>query len=360
LGRAFLPEEDETFGASAVTVLSHGTWQGRFGSDPEIVGKTIRINDYPFTVIGVAPEGFAGMASILEPALWSPLVMAEQVLPFTPNTQSRIDPWLQLVGRLRPGVTKNDARASLDVLAANLAATYPDLNAGKGIAVEELDGGRLGTPEATAGAKSLLAILLGVVGFVLLVACFNVANLQLAKATARRREIALRLSLGASRWRVVRQLFVESLLLTAIAGAVGLGLAVLAIDALQLLQTQTEVPLKPFVGLDWRVLGFTLVVALSTGLLFGMAPAVQVLRSSQSEALDDRSFGTSQSKGTARLQNSLVVAQVALSLVLLTGAGLFVRSLRNTLAIDPGFDLRDGVIMPVNLGFTQYGEAEGT
>jgi predicted permease len=360
LGRAFLPQEDETFGASAVTVLSHGTWQNRFGSDPEVVGKTIHINDYPFTVIGVAPEGFTGLASILTPALWAPLAMVEQALPFTPNVPSRIDPWLQLVGRLRPGVTENDGRAALNVLAANLATTYPDLNAGKGIVVEELDRGRLGTPEATGGAKRLLAVLFGVVGFVLLVACFNVANLQLAKATGRRREIALRFSLGASRWRIVRQLLIESLLLALIAGGLGLGLGVLAVDALQVLQPRMEVPLDIFVALDWRVLAFTLVVALSTGLLFGLAPALQVFGSSQSEALKDQSFSASQSKGKARLQNSLVVAQVALSLVLLAGAGLFVRSLRNTLAIDPGFDLRAGIIIPVNLGFTQYNEAEGT
>jgi predicted permease len=286
--------------------------------------------------------------------------MADQALPFTPNVESRVDPWLQLVGRLKPGATENDAQASLDVLAANLRAAYPDLNAGKGILVEELDGGRLGTPEATGGAKSLLAVLLGVVGFVLLVACFNVANLQLAKATARRREIALRSSLGASRWRIVRQLLVESVLLAVIAGAVGLGLGIMAVDALQSLQPRTEVPLDILVALDWRVLAFTLVVALSTGLLFGLVPALQVLRGNQSDALTDQSLSTSQSSGKTRLQNSLVIAQVALSLVLLTGAGLFVRSLRNTLAIDPGFDLRNGLIVPVNFGFTQYDEAEGT
>jgi len=360
LGRAFLPQEDEAFGAGAVAVLSHGSWQDRFGSDPEIVGKTIRINDYPFNVIGVAPEGFAGMATILEPALWAPLAMVEQALPFTPNVQSRVDPWLQLVGRLRPGVTMNGAQASLNVLAANLVSAYPDLNAGKGIVVEKLDGGRLGTPEATGGVKSLFTVLLGVVGFVLLVACFNVANLQLAKATSRRREIALRFSLGASRWRIVRQLLIESLLLALIAGGVGLGLGILAVDALQLLQPRTEVPLDTIVAIDWRVLGFTLVVALSTGLLFGLAPALQALRGNQSDALKEQSFSASRSTGKAHLQNSLVVAQVALSLVLLTGAGLFVRSLQNTLAIDPGFDLRNGVIIPVNFGFTQYNEAEGT
>ncbi|UCD23745.1 MAG: ABC transporter permease, partial [Gemmatimonadota bacterium] len=359
LGRAFLPEEDETLGAIAVAVLSHSTWRDRFGSDPEIVGRTIRINDYPFTVIGVAPEGFSGLASILEPALWSPLAMAERALPWTPNIESRVDPWLQLAGRLRPGVTEQEAQASVDVLAANLAAAHPESNTGKGIVVEELGAGRLGTPEATSGARNMALLLLGVVGFVLLVACFNVANLQLAKTTARRREIALRFSLGASRWRIVRQLLVESLLLSVIAGLVGLGFAVFAVDAMRLLQMQTEVPIELVVALDWRVLAFTLGVALSTGLMFGVAPTLQVLRSNQSDALEDQSFGTSQSRRAARFQTVLVTAQVALSIVLLAGAGLFIRSLRNTLAIDPGFDLRSGVVVPVNLGFTQFDQTEG-
>jgi predicted permease len=359
LGRAFLPEEDDAFGASPVTVLNFGTWRDRFGSDPDIIGRTIRINDHPFTVIGVAPPGFTGLTPLLEPALWAPLAMFEQALPFTPNVQSRFDPWLQLTGRLRTSVTKNEAQSSLNVLATNLASTFPDFNSNKGIVLEELDGGRLGTPEATGGVQNLLTILLGVVGFVLLVACFNVANLQLAKASGRRREIALRCSLGASRWRIVRQLLMESALLALIAGAVGPALGMVAADALQALQPRAEVPIALPTTLDWRVLGFTLLVAVSTGLLFGLVPALQVLRRSQADALKDHSFTASQSTGKARLQSSLVVAQVALSLVLLTGAGLFVRSLQNTLAIDPGFDLRDGVIIPVNFGFTQHDEAEG-
>jgi len=360
LGRAFMPNEDDTFGGTAVAVLSHGTWRTMFGSDPEIVGQTIRINDYPFTVIGVAPEGFTGLVSILEPALWAPLAMYEQALPFTPNVASRFDPWLQLVGRLRAGTTTSDAQASLRVLAANLSAAYPRAYTGKGIVVEALDRGRLGTPESTSGARNLLAVLWGVVGLVLLVACFNVANLQLARATRRRREIALRFSLGASRWRIVRQLLTESLVLALIAGGVGLGAGMLAVDALQYVQPRTEVPLDIIAILDWRVLVFTLVVALSTALLFGLVPAAQVLRADQSQALKDQGLSASQSTAKARFQTSIVVAQVALSLVLLTGAGLFIRSLRNTLAIDPGFDLRSGVIVPLNFGFTQYDEAEGT
>jgi len=360
VGRGFLPQEDEMLAPVAVAILSHGTWQQLFGAAADIVGRTVRINDQPFTVVGVAPEGFNGLVSVLEPALWAPLASAEYALPYTPNVESRVDPWLQLVGRLKPGVGMDRAQSSLDLLATNLTATYPEANAGKGIAIDELETGRLGSPEATAGVENLLGILMGVVGFVLLIACLNVANLQLAKASGRRREIALRYSLGASRWRIARQLLLESMLVALVAGAVGLGLAVLAVDALQLLQPQAEIPMEINIGLDGRVLGFTLLVALSTGVLFGLVPASQVLRSGQIEALRDQGLALGRSQRKSRLQNAFVAAQVALSLVLLAAAGLFVRSLNNTLAIDPGFDLRQGVIVPLNLGYTQYDETEGT
>jgi macrolide transport system ATP-binding/permease protein len=359
LGRSFLPEEDETFGADPVAVLSHGTWQNLFESDPEILGRIVRINDSPFTVIGVAPAGFVGLMPVLEPALWAPLAMVEQALPYTPNIQSRIDPWLQLVGRLKDGVDATDAQAAMDVLATNLATEYPETNRNKGIVIGELDAGRLMSPEATEGGSRLLAVLLAVVGFVLLVACFNIAILQLAKATARRREIALRVSLGASRLRIVRQLLVESVLLALLAGGLGLVLAVFALDALQALQPQMEVPLQIPVSLDLPVLGFTLLLALLTGVVFGLAPALQVLRPGQADALKDQGNASGQARASARIQSALVVAQVALSLVLLAGAGLFMKSLSNTLAIDPGFDLPNGVVMPMNLGYGQYDEAEG-
>jgi predicted permease len=359
LGRGFLPEEDEALGAHPVAVLSHAAWQDRFGADPQILGRTIRINDFPFTVVGVAPPGFSGLFSLPEPQVWAPLAMAEQALPYTPNIQSRIDPWLQLVGRLRPGLSLSQAQASLDALAANLVEEYPGTNRNKGIVLATLDATRLGTPEATGGAERLLAVLLGVVGFVLLIACFNVANLELAKAAGRRREIALRHSLGASRWRIVRQLLVESVLLAVAAAGVGLFVAFYSVESLQELQAQVEVPIQIQVSLDGRVLAFTLLLAVSTGVLFGLAPALQVLRPGQADALKDQGYALSQGRRAGRLQGVLVVAQVALSLVLLTGAGLLIRSLNNTLAIDPGFDLRNGVVVPVNLGFGQYGEEEG-
>jgi macrolide transport system ATP-binding/permease protein len=359
LGRTFLEEEDEAFGTHPVAILSHGTWERDFGSDPGIIGTTIRINDYPFTVVGVAPRGFKGLVTVAEPALWAPLAMVERALPYTPNIESRVDPWLQLVGRLRPGVAGADARAALDVLAANLALEHPNLNRGKGVVLEELDKSRLSTPEATDGARTIMLVLMGVVGFVLLIACLNVAAVQLARATGRGREIALRQALGASRWRIVRQLLVESVTLALVAGGVGLWVAALAVDALQAMRPQTEVPLQIYLQLDGRVLGFTLLLAVSAGMFSGLAPAVQALRPSQSDALKRQGYSVSQGRLSARWQQALVVGQIALSLALLTGAGLLVRSLRNTLAIDPGFDLRGGVVLPLNLGFGQHDEAEG-
>lgn len=359
LGRTFLPEEDETFGTHPVAILSHATWERQFGSDPGIVGATIRINDYPFTVIGVAPQGFTGLVTVVEPSLWAPLAMAERALPYTPNIESRVDPWLQLVGRLQPGVTASYARAALDVLAANLALEHPNVNQGKGIVLETVDSSRLGAPEATDGARTVMAILMGVVGFVLLIACLNVAAVQLARATGRGREIALRQAVGASRWRIVRQLLVESLVLALVSSLVGLWVAAVAVDALLALQPQGEFPLQIYLQLDSRVLGFTLLVAVSAGLLSGLAPALQALRPSQSDALKEQGRSHTRGRSSARWQSALVVAQIALSLALLSGSGLLVRSLRNTLAIDPGFDLRQGAVLPLNLGFGQYDEAEG-
>jgi predicted permease len=358
LGRTFLPEEDEAFGTHPVAILSHATWERQFGSDPGILGATIRINDYPFTVIGVAPQGFNGLVTAVEPALWAPLAMAERALPYTPNIESRVDPWLQLVGRLRPGVAVSDARAALDVLAANLALEHPNLNRGKGIVLEALDSSRLGAPEATDGARAVMTILMGVVGFVLIIACLNVAAVQLARATGRGREIALRQAVGASRWRIVRQLLVESTVLALLAGAVGLWVAALAIDGLSALRPQTEMPLQIQLHLDGRVLGFTLLLTVAAGFLSGLAPALQALRPSQSTALKEQGYSLSRGRASARWQSGLVVAQIALSLALLAGAGLLVRSLGNALAIDPGFDLRSGVVLPLNLGFGQHDEAE--
>ncbi|MCG6955766.1 MAG: ADOP family duplicated permease, partial [Gemmatimonadetes bacterium] len=358
LGRTFQPVEGNLQDPHPVVVLAQKTWREAFGSDPGILGKTIRINDYPFTVIGVAPRGFTGLQSVVEPALWAPLSMTGRALPYTPNVGSRFDPWLQLVGRRRPGVTMAEARAGMDVWSSNMAAELPS-HRGRAIVLEGLDDGRLGGAEATGQARRLLAVLLGVVGFVLLIACFNVANLELAKATGRRREIALRYSLGASRWRIMRQLLTESTLLALLGGGAGIGVGILSIRGLSMLQAQAEVPIPIPAAMDYRVMAVTLLLALAAGVLFGLAPVLQVLRPHQTEALKEQGPALSRARGARRIQRLLVGGQVALSLALLTGAGLLIRSLSNTLDIDPGFHLRQGLVVPLNMGYGQFGEDEG-
>jgi len=358
LGRTFQPDEGDPQDLHPVVVLAYETWRKAFGSDPGILGKTIRVNDYPFTVVGVAPREFTGLVTLIQPALWAPLSMESRALPYSPNMESRFDPWLQLVGRRRPGVTLAQARAGMGVLASNMAAEMPS-HRGRQIVLEAVDDTRLGDAQATGQARRLLGMLLGVVGFVLLIACFNVANLELAKATGRRREIALRHSLGASRWHIVRQLLVESMLLALLGGVAGIGAGILTLRGLGTLQARAEVPIPLPATLDHRVLGVTLLLSLATGVFFGLVPALEVLKARQTDALKEQGPSLSRARGAGRLQRLLVVGQAALSLVLPTGAGLLIRSLNNTLAIDPGFHLRQGLVVPLNMGYGQYGPEEG-
>lgn len=359
LGRTFGPEEGNPEDPRPVAVLSFGTWQAIFGGNPEVLGRIIRINDYPFTVIGVAPRGFRGLYSVVEPEVWAPLSAVYQALPYTPNVPSRYDPWLQLVGRRKPGVSVTEARAGMGVVVANLAIEHPATHHAWEIVLEEVEAARLGGPDDTARAQQILAMLLGVVGFVLLIACFNVANLEMAKATGRRREIALRYSLGASRWRIVKQLLAESVLLALLSGGAGVGVGIFSLKGLSFIQPPAEVPLPIPASLDHRVLALTLVLALATGIFFGLAPALQVLKPRQTEALKEQGPAVGRARKTGHIQAFLVAGQVALSLVLLTVSGLLVRNLNNTLAIDPGFGLRQGLVIPLSMGYGQYSEREG-
>ncbi len=358
LGRSFLPEEDATPGSHPVAILSHRTWERRFGSDPQIIGQTVSVNGRPFTVVGVVPESFSGTSVIVAPDVWVPVMMASQALTFSVQLDGRVDPFLNLIGRLKPGITVSQAQVAAQGLAATLAREYPAQNSGKSFTVVEAERNRIGTG-TTEGIAGFMAVLMGVVGLVLLIACFNVANLSLAKATGRQREIALRNSLGASRWRITRQLLTESMLLSLLAGAVGLLMALWAADLLVAARPPIALPIEIDVSPDPRVLSFTALLSVATGVLFGLAPAIQTLRPGQFAALRDQGQVLRHGRSTSRVQSSLVALQVALSLVLLISAGLFVRSLRNILTVDPGFDLRSGLVFPVNLGFGQYDEDEG-
>ncbi len=355
LGRSFLPEEEAAPGAAPVAVLSHRAWIDRFAADPAVVGSTLYLSDVPYTVVGVAPEGFAGLSALIQPAVWVPSMMVGAAYPWEVNLQGRIDPWLNLVGRLRPGVTMAGAQASLDAVAAGLAQAYPRDNRGKVFTATDLDRARIAPNETTDGARRMSWLLMTVAGLVLLTACFNVANLHLARAIERRREIALRSAVGASRWRIARQLFAEDLLLACAAGLAALLFADWAAEALWSLQPPSEFPLQVDLSVDLRVVTFTAATALLAALLIATAPALEATRSRALAALHVGVFGPGRRR-EARSQRVLVAGQLAFCAVVLLTAGLFLRSLRQALRIDPGFDLRWGLVAPVNLAYTQFDE----
>jgi putative ABC transport system permease protein len=359
LGRAFRPEEDRTEDAHPVAILSHRVWTEHFGSDVEILGKAVFVNDRPFTVIGVAPEGFTGLSTVMTPDVWVPTVMVNQAFPYPVNLDGRGDPWLSLVGRLEPGMSMAQAQDELDRLAADLARENPDDNTGKGFTAVEVNRTRI-LPNQTTGTLSRFAgLLMAVAALVLLVACFNVANLSLARATGRRREIALRTAIGASRWRLVRQLLTESTLLSLLAGGAGVLMALWTTSLLSSQTLSTEFPLEVSLEPDGRVLGFAVLLSVATGLVFGLAPALQSLRFGQYAMLKEQARPAGPGHGGLLIQRALVIGQIAVSVVLLVSAGLFLAGLDRALDVDPGFSLQDGLIAPVNLGYGQYTPAEG-
>jgi len=357
LGRGFLPDEDKVPGASLVTVLSDNFWQRRLGGDPAVVGQTITLNGHAFTVVGIAPKGFKGVNAIGAPALWVPFMTHPQLATgfLKENIDSRRALIFNIAGRLKPGVTLAQAEAKLRTLAGQLAKEYPNDNGGRNVALLPLAQATI-NPGFRQTMVSAAGLLLTVVGLVLLIACANVANLLLARASVRQREVAVRLSLGASRGRLVRQLLTEGLLLAAIAGVLGMAIAywaqgtlwsqrppALAVDAIDLTP-------------DLRVLGFTLVVSLLTAVLFGLVPALSASRPDIASELKQRGGAGSFGNRPWSLRNLLVASQVALSLVALVGAGLFVRSLANAQKIDPGFDYQKLALLTVDLGAQGYEE----
>jgi putative ABC transport system permease protein len=321
LGRLFTNEEDKP-GAPAVVVLSNDLWQRRFGSDPHVLNQVLTLNDRPYTVIGVMPRGFSYSR---QADLWVPIgKMADD-----PSLKSRDNhPGLRAVARLRPGVTLEQARADMDTIAARLEQLYPDSNKGVGVRLVPLLENYVGD------VRRALWILLGAVGLVLMIACANVANLMLVKAAARQREIAVRMALGASRWRLVRQLLTESLLLALAGGALGLLIARWGVGLILAVAGDT-IPRTGEIGIDNRVLGFTLAASAVTGIIFGLAPALQSSRTDVQEAL--KKAGRSATVGRHGLRQFLVVSEVALTLVLLIGAGLLIRSFYRLHQVNPGF-----------------------
>ncbi len=352
LGRAFLPEEDKIPGASPVVVLSHAFWTKRFGGDPGIVGGRLTLNGLPFTVVGVAPKGFLGTNLLQTPDLWVPMMMHKQVLAgfIADNFDDRRALTFNIFGRLKPDATIETAQAELRTIASNLEKEYPEPNRGRSVTLMPLAQTTIHPALRRAFIKAG-GLLMTVVGLVLLIACANVANLLLARSTARRKEIAIRLSLGASRARLIRQLLTESLLLALLGGALGLLIAVWGRDLLLAFRPPQFFPNGLTLDLDGRVLGFTLAISLITGALFGIAPALQASRPDLVAELKERTGSQAAHRGGRfSLRGALVVTQVALSLISLIGAGLFLRSMQNTQRIDPGFDAKNLLTVGFDLG----------
>ena len=358
-GRTFLPEEGYPSRARDVCVISDGLWKRRFGADPAVVGRNLVVNGSPTTVVGITPEGFRGTWPALAIDIWTPMSMVERMVTFGVDMEGRNNEWLAIIGRLKPGVTLSQASSRMLAMSNQLAEEYPG-NRNKRSVVVGFHQDRVPLVSGAAdAAHGVLVMLLAVVGVVLLIACTNVANTLLARGVARRREIAVRLAIGAGRGKIVRQLLTESVLLALIGGAAGLLVARWAMDGLLALMPTMPLPVRLELGLDLPVLLFTLAVSLATGVLFGLFPAWQATRPQLISALKEAGALAAGGGSRSKLRHALLTAQVALSLVLLIGAGLFLKSLRNASSIDPGFDPQDLLRAGISVGLQGYDESEG-
>ncbi len=343
LGRTFLAEEDRAGGAPVV-ILSYGLWQRRFGAARDILGQSITLDSQPYTVVGVLPSGF----ELLQPA--------DVFLPFTPWAKTLPDdrnwhPGIFVIGRLSDGIAREQARTEMVGITKRLEQQYPIYNTGKSADVVGLQ------EQLVQNVRPALLLLLGAVGAVLLIACVNVANLLLARAAARGREVAIRTSMGASRWRVTRQLVTESLLLSLAGGALGLLFAWASLGPLLKLSS-TSVPAVLTVGLDRWVLFFTLAVSFVTGLVFGIAPAVRTAKLDLRETLNEGSRGSTTGPGQHRIRGVLVVAEIAMAMLLLVGAGLLLRSFSRLQEVPPGFQADHLLVADLPLSLTAYSKPQ--
>src|SRR5499426_3047194 len=346
LGRALAPEECQTPGAAPVVVLSHSFWTRRFGADPSLVGKTLTLNRQPFTVIGVTSPDFHG-AELEPPDVWAPLTMQVQLVPGHDFLSQQNLGWLDVVGRLKPGVSPAQAQAEMMLLTRQLDLAYP----GRKTQIIVAPGSFLSNPRIRNKVFGVTALLMAAVGLVLLIACANVANLSLARAATRQKEIAVRLALGASRLRIVRQLLTESALISVIGGLAGLLAAswILRILYHVLIARLPEFPPYLNLQLDYRIFGFTMLAAISAGVAAGLIPALQASRPDLTSALKDEGSIFGQHLSQSRLRNGLVVTQIAVSLTLLIGAGLLARHLQKAQTIDIGFEPQNLLSVAVNL-----------
>jgi len=337
LGRSFVPEEDATIGTHPVAILGHQTWTQRFGADPSVLGTSVYLNSRPYTVVGVAPEAFTGSMPVMVSTFFVPLMMTDELMGLSSGQiERRSSRSMFLKARLKPGVTVEQANASLASLSTALGEMYPETNENR--VMSALATGDVALhPLVDRALLPVAGLLLTVVGVVLLIACANLASFLLARAEGRRKEIAVRLALGAKRSTLIRQLMIETTLLAILGGLAGFVLANWTLQLLMSFQPPMPVMVNFDVSLDRTVLFFTGGVSLLAGMLFGLAPALQATNPDIAPTLKNEGTGGGRPRRFS-LRNMLVVTQVAFSFVLLIGAGLFVRSLQKAQLIDPGFD----------------------
>ena len=355
LGRAFRAEEDAQPGAGPVIVLSHGFWKRKFGSDRGVIGRSVLLNGQGFTIIGVAPPGFQGTGVLGGPDMWVPLSMHDELVTGLVKTffNERRFLGFNVVARLKDGAPPEQAKAELQAIASDLEHDFPTANKGRTFTMLPLLESTL-NPNQRGLFQRAGAVMMTIVGIVLLVACFNIANLLMARAAGRKREMSIRVAVGASRARIITQLLTEAMVLATAGGALGLALAVIGRNLMwkfrppQIQQTDMEL------SLDTHVLLFTAIVAVGTGIIFGLVPALQSSRPDLNAELKERAGGELYSGRRFRLRDVLVTLQVAVCLVALIGAGLFVISLRNAQEMDAGFDTQNLAMLSFDLGSLNY------
>lgn len=339
MGRTFLPEEDQ-LGKDHVVVLSYALWQNRFGGDASILNRTIRLDNEPFTVIGILPPGSAFDRAYNQ--LWRPLA-------FEPANMTRNFHWFGSFARLKTGMSLRQAQKEMDVIGARIARDYPDSNKGWGVVVERYGDVIIG-PEL----RTALYVLMSATAMVLLIGCANLANLALARGISREREVSIRASLGASRWRLIRQFLTENVLLSSCGGVLGIGIGFATMRYLKTLVPPNSLPREADVTMDGRVLLFALAISVLTGLVFGLAPALQATTPDLANCMKEGSRGSTGGAGKRRVRDTLVIAEMAVAFVLLVGSGLMMRSFFHLVGVDPGFDSSNVLTMNLPTSDKQY------
>jgi len=357
LGRVLLPAEDEKPGGAPVAVISYRLWQTHFGANPEVVGQTLEINQHPYTIVGVTPAVFQGSQTGLRSEIWIPIMMEEQLMPQGDLLHDHHYFWLGVLGRLKPGVRPEQAQEEMTVLLKREVKSYPEEHRGHdSVTVYPLWRSPFG---ANQFLSTLLPMLMTIAGLVLLLACANVANLMLVRSVARRREIAIRMSLGANRWRLVRQLLVESFVLALAGGVVALLITFWTAGTFMKFIPTTDFPISLGIRVDRAVLAATFVISVLTGVIFGILPALRSSSEAPVAVLKEDTGSASGGLRKARLASGLVVAQISLSLLLLICAGLFIRSFMSAQQINPGFNSHNVLIASYDLFTAGYTEDKG-